>query len=101
MKPLVFLETDPDRKRQLQMRLTVQLPDWFGQPDSNAQYAKQAQVLDGYVATVDRDPCGLLMLKKTAAISAEIYWMANRSDVCPSQSPVVERREFGAALARA
>jgi hypothetical protein len=50
MKPVVFLEIDPDRKRQLQMRLTTQLPEWFGQPDSNAKYARQAEVLDGYVA---------------------------------------------------
>jgi hypothetical protein len=49
----VFLETDPDRQRQLQMRLTAQLPQWFGQPDANAKYAKQAEVLDGYVAEVD------------------------------------------------
>ena len=101
MKPSVFVESDPDRKRQLQMRLTAQLPEWFGKPASNAKYAREAEVLDGHVAEVDREPCGLLLLKRTSAISAEIYWMANRSDVCPSQSPVVERREFGAALARA
>ena len=45
MKPRVFIETDADRKRQLQMRLTVRLPDWFGQPTSNAKYPKQAEVL--------------------------------------------------------
>jgi hypothetical protein len=71
MKPLVFLETDPDRKRQLQMRLTAQLPEWFGQPDSNAQYAGQAEILDGFVAEVDHDPCGLL-LNRAGPISAEI-----------------------------
>jgi hypothetical protein len=44
MQPRVFLENDPDRKRQLQGRLTAQLPDWFGKPASNANYAKQAEV---------------------------------------------------------
>jgi hypothetical protein len=53
MKPLVFLEADPHRKRQLQIRLTGQLPEWFGQPDSNAQYARQAEILAGFVAEVE------------------------------------------------
>jgi GNAT superfamily N-acetyltransferase len=76
LKPSVFVETDPDRKRQLQMRLTARLPQWFGNPDSNAKYAKQAEFLDGYVAEVNRDLCGLLLLKRASAISAEIYWLA-------------------------
>jgi GNAT superfamily N-acetyltransferase len=72
----VLVETDPDRKRQLQMQLTARLPQWFGKPDSNAKYAKQTEFLDGYVAEVNRDPCGLLLLKRASAISAEIYWLA-------------------------
>jgi GNAT superfamily N-acetyltransferase len=76
MKPRVFVETDPDRKRQLQMQLTARLPQWFAKPDSNAKYAKHAEFLDGYVAEVNHDPCGLLLLKRASAISAEIYWLA-------------------------
>jgi GNAT superfamily N-acetyltransferase len=90
MKPLVFVETDPDRKRRLQIQLTAQLPEWFGKPVSNAKYAKQAEVLNGYVAEVDRDPCALLLLKRTSAISAEIYWLA----VAPSR----HRQGVGRAL---
>ena len=90
MKPSVFVESDPDRKRQLQMRLTAQLPEWFGKPASNAKYAKQAEVLDGHVAEVDREPCGLLLLKRTSAISAEIYWMA--------VAPARHRQGLGRAL---
>jgi GNAT superfamily N-acetyltransferase len=90
LKPLVFVETDRDRKRQLQMRLTAQLPEWFGKPASNAEYAKHAEVLDGYVAEVDRDLCGLLLLKRTSLISAEIYWMAI--------TPARHRQGLGRAL---
>ena len=39
----VFLELDPARKRELQEHLTALLPDWFGQPQSNAKYAAQAE----------------------------------------------------------
>jgi GNAT superfamily N-acetyltransferase len=90
MKPRVLVETDPERKRQLQIRLTAQLPEWFGQPAFNAKFAKQAEVLEGYVAEVDRDPCGLLLLKRTSAISAEIYWMA--------VAPARHRQGLGRAL---
>jgi hypothetical protein len=31
------------------MRLTAKLPERFGQPESNAEYARQAAVLDGFV----------------------------------------------------
>jgi GNAT superfamily N-acetyltransferase len=93
MKPFVFLETDSDRKRQLQMRLAAQLPEWFGQPASNAKYARQAEVLEGYVAAVDGDPCGLLLLQRTSPISAEIYWMA--------VTPARHQQGIGRALVRA
>jgi GNAT superfamily N-acetyltransferase len=76
LKPRVFVETDPDRKRQLQMQLTARRAQWFGKPDPNAKYAKQAEFLDGYVAEVNRDPRGLFLLKRASAISAEIYWLA-------------------------
>ena len=73
--PVVFLQIDLTRKRALQQRLTAQLPEWFGRPDANAEYARQAEVLDGYVAEIEHDPCGLLLLKRSSASSAEIYWM--------------------------
>jgi GNAT superfamily N-acetyltransferase len=92
MKPYVFLEIDPGRKRQLQMWLTAQLPEWFGQPASNAKYARQAEVLEGYVAAVSGEPCGLLLLKRTSPISAEIYWMA--------VTPARHRQGIGRALVR-
>jgi len=71
----VFLESDPGRKRELQERLTALLPHWFGRPESNARYAMQAEVLDGYVAERDGVRCGLLLLKWVGSVGAEVYWM--------------------------
>ena len=56
-------------------RLTAGLPEWFGLPVANRAYAEQAERLPGYVATVDGEPCGLLLLKRHSAVSAEIYWL--------------------------
>lgn len=71
----VFLERDSERKRKLQERLTAMLPDWFGQPKANAKYAMQAEALDGYVAESQGEPLGMLLLKWSGPISAEVYWM--------------------------
>jgi N-acetylglutamate synthase-like GNAT family acetyltransferase len=72
----VSLESSPVRKRELQERLTAMLPSWFGRPESNAKYALQAEVLDGYVAESHGVRCGLLLLKWSGSVSAEVYWMA-------------------------
>jgi GNAT superfamily N-acetyltransferase len=71
----VFLETNSSRKRELQERLTSKLGAWYGKADSNAHYASQAELLDGYVAEIGDAQCGLLLLKHTSAVSAEIYWL--------------------------
>jgi GNAT superfamily N-acetyltransferase len=70
----IFIEPDPARKRALQERLTALLPAWFGRPESNARYAAQAELLDGYVAERDGVRCGLLCLKWSGNLGAEVYW---------------------------
>jgi GNAT superfamily N-acetyltransferase len=89
----VFLEPDPARKRELQERLTAMLPDWFGQPKSNAKYAMQAEVLDGYVAESEGVCRGLLLLKYHGSLSAEVYWMG--------VDPAFHRAGMGRALMKA
>ena len=89
----VFLEPDPTRKRELHQRLTAMLPEWFGRPASNAKYAVQAEVLDGYVAESGGARRGLLLLKWTSSVSAEIYWMG--------VDPAFRRSGVGRALVEA
>jgi ribosomal protein S18 acetylase RimI-like enzyme len=88
----ISLEPDPRRKRQLQEHLTAQLPEWFGQRASNLAYAAQAEVLPGYVASVDGVPRGLL-LKMHSGISAEIFWLGI--------DPACHRSGIGRALVEA
>jgi N-acetylglutamate synthase-like GNAT family acetyltransferase len=86
----VFLEPSPLRKRELQERLTAALPQWFGQPKSNAKYAMLAEILDGYIAESDGARRGLLLLKYHSATSAEVFWMG--------VDPACHRKGIGRAL---
>ena len=81
MSIAVSLEEESQKKQQLLERLTALLPAWFGQPQANRLYAKQAALLPGYVARCAGEAKGLLVLKTTSAISAEIYWLGVDPDL--------------------
>jgi len=87
------LERDPARKRELHNRLTALLPHWFGRPQSNAKYAIEAEILDGYIVESEGVNRGLLLLKYHGALSAEVYWMG--------VDPTCHRRGMGRALLQA
>jgi GNAT superfamily N-acetyltransferase len=89
----VLLETNPKAKRELQERITGQLPQWFGKIQTNAKYAALAETLDGYIAEIGGIRCGLLMLKYHSQLSAEVYWMG--------VDPGCHRRGIGRALIEA
>lgn len=71
----IVRETDPRLKRALIEALTARLPQWFGRPESNRHYAEQAEVLEGWAARRDGHDVGLLLVRRHAAVSAEIYWL--------------------------
>lgn len=71
----VSIEHDPFRKREIQQNLTSLLPEWFGDADAKLHYAKQAEILTGYVARLEGDVRGMLLLKAHSPISIEIYWL--------------------------
>lgn len=75
MNVVVSIESDPSRKREIHRHLTALLPQWFGQPDSNLRYAEQAEVLTGYVARVEDEARGMLLLKAHSRHSIEVYWL--------------------------
>lgn len=68
-------EEDPAASRQLLEVLTARLSEWFAQPQSNRHYAEQAEILEGWIARIEGNALGLLLLKRHSAISAEIYWL--------------------------
>ena len=52
------------------------LPDWFGIPESNRNYADTAETHPGVVALVDDRVVGITTVKRHSPYAAEIYLMA-------------------------
>ena len=83
-------EKDPAANRRILETLTARLPDWFAQERSNRHYAEQAESLEAWVARIDGQAGGLLLLKRHSPVSAEIYWLG--------VDPDHHRRGVGRAL---
>jgi GNAT superfamily N-acetyltransferase len=75
MEVSVAEEEDPAFRRRILETLTKRLPPWFAQGEANRHYAEQAEILEAWVARIDRRAAGLLLLKRHSAVSAEIYWL--------------------------
>jgi ribosomal protein S18 acetylase RimI-like enzyme len=86
----VAQERDSAANRRLLEALTARLPQWFAQAESNRHYAEQAEKLEAWVARLDGQAAGLLLLKRHSAASAEIYWLG--------VDPGHHRRGVGRAL---
>ncbi len=56
------------------------LPEWFGFPDSVADYVESAQTHPTVVATVDGADCGILTLRLHSPYAAEIVVMGVRPE---------------------
>ena len=93
MNVTVTQESSPATRRRLVEALTRRLPQWFGQAEPNRHYAEQAERLDSWVARIDGQPQGLLLLKRHGPASAEIYWLG--------VDPDCHRRGVGRALIEA
>jgi hypothetical protein len=65
----ISLETDRFTKRRVQEHLSVLLPEWFAQSDSNSKYAAQSEILPGYIARIAGEPRGLLLYKQHSALA--------------------------------
>ena len=69
---------DPEEKAAAAASVLADLPDWFGLPDSTAQYVRVSRELPFWLAVADGRPVGFAALKETAPKTAEIYVMGVR-----------------------
>jgi GNAT superfamily N-acetyltransferase len=60
--------------------LLADLPEWFGIPESNAAYEADAETKPTWLARLDGEPVGLMVLKRHPA-ALEIWLMAARRDL--------------------
>jgi ribosomal protein S18 acetylase RimI-like enzyme len=86
----VAQERDTTPHRRLLEALTARLPQWFAQAESNRHYAEQAEKLEAWIARLDGQAVGMLLLKNHSATSAEIYWLG--------VDPSYHRQGIGRAL---
>ena len=93
MDVIVDVEKDPATKRRTLEVLTARLPQWFGHSESNRHYARQAELLDGWMARVGGRAAGLLLMKQHGPASREIYWLG--------VDPTFHRRGVGRSLVAA
>lgn len=67
--------TDRDEKRRIASNILAALPDWFGLPESTAEYIKQSADMPFFAAYEEGEAIGFAALKKTSPRTAEVYVM--------------------------
>lgn len=77
---IVYIE-DEKQKELISSTILSDLPDWFGLPDSTAEYIRCSKELP-FWAEIENDTAkGFITLKETSSCTAEIYVMGVRKAV--------------------
>jgi GNAT superfamily N-acetyltransferase len=58
--------------------ILAEIPEWFGMPESNANYARLAEEGPAYVVEIDGAVEGLMILKPHFESAVEVYFLAVR-----------------------
>jgi GNAT superfamily N-acetyltransferase len=74
--PEVVRRQDPDAVRDI----LATIPEWFGIPESNASYVRDAGRLPSYLAVDGDDVVGVALLNEHFPSSRELHLMAVRRD---------------------
>jgi len=71
----IRMEADPEKKAAIAASVLAGLPDWFGLPDSTAEYVRVSRGLPFWAAVEGGRTVGFAALRETAPQTAEIYVM--------------------------
>lgn len=66
---------NPEQKSEIVKEVLLDLPEWFGLPESTQEYIKQSQELPLLVARQENIILGFITLKKTSEATCEIHCM--------------------------
>lgn len=64
---------NPTEKEQISQAILADLPDWFGIPESTAEYIQKSQDMPFWASFEESSATGFIVLKETAPRVAEIY----------------------------
>jgi GNAT superfamily N-acetyltransferase len=71
---VIFIE-DKKQKELISNTILADLPEWFGLPDSTAEYVEESQELPFWAEIEDGRAIGFIVLKGTSSDTAEIFVM--------------------------
>ena len=67
--------TDKKEKEYIAREILNQLPEWFGIPESTAEYIEHSKDMPFWTYFDEDKPIGFIALKETSGVTAEIYVM--------------------------
>ncbi len=65
--------TDKDEKESIASEILNDLPEWFGIPESTAQYVRESREMPFWACFDKLEPVGFIALKQTSDYTAEIF----------------------------
>lgn len=71
---LLAIEAE-EEKMEIAGVILADLPEWFGLPESTAEYINECRTMPFLAAFTDEEPAGFIALKETSPYTAEIYVM--------------------------
>ena len=71
---------EPQERSSACVAITRTIPEWFGQPASNAMYGRQIADKDAFGAFLADDPVGLIALDYHFDQTAEVWWLGVRRE---------------------
>ena len=87
---MIAFITDPQEKERIAAEVLASLPDWFGIPESTAEYIRESRSMPFWAAVEAGEAAGFIALKATGPRTSEIYVMGVK--------PEDHRRGMGRAL---
>lgn len=72
--------TQSDEKSQIVEEVLLDLPDWFGLPDSTKEYIEQSKQLVLFTAHHNDTTLGFITLKETSCDTCEIHCMGVKKE---------------------
>ncbi|MCH5288068.1 MAG: GNAT family N-acetyltransferase [Christensenellaceae bacterium] len=77
---MIAFITNPDEKARIAGEILAGLPEWFGIPESTANYIAESRSMPFWATMRFGEPTGFIALKETAPRTAEIFVMGVRKD---------------------